>query len=676
MSRPNSGYARFQDTLSPSDNISNRYLPSTNRHNQSTSQDPPPSSLSPSSSLANTSRSKIASSRRQRNNNANRNSNLATSGSLSVPSSFGDNPLRSQRSLVMKHRLRKLNDYYEDQQQQHQPISKPLPPLPPGIEDGIDEGTGVGGEGRGPKRKGATVNGKGFRLSLVGVNTQPSSEGMDTSGLLNYVQNDDDTQCRDESYEMRAGAQFKRENDAKEEYNHDHHHHHRTLGDVFHCDTPDRHLFPYRTWKENMHALKTFLRRFYLILLIIPAWVLPIVMTRAAAENNSEEIKPGLELGNAEGAQGPQLDKWVNMLIFLLNLLVMMHLGKAAGACLEELVPKLGMGIVSIFDAMTSSSVELAVAAFALIKGMVRVVQAAMLGAILNNLLLNQNIQADTSQTGMNLLMIVCISYVVPIALDTTFVGVRVSALPDDLNPAQFAEQKKHIQDDVNIDLWNISIFMAFLMLILYGCCLAYQFDSRSFMVTPEAKHTEEHTVHRRNVHYWFAGWGYGAMLAAQIYSANLLVHAVEALGKQFQLNDSFVGFVLLPIVLIADLQEEVIAIKESKANRVDRSIALMIGSCMQIALLVTPLLVLLGWAIGKQMTFRFTVLEGAILSGSVLIVNYLLQDNTTNWLEGCMLLAAFFMCAISFYYDVTPFESHGSASGGVPGPKDGGGGH
>ncbi|KAI7818539.1 Sodium/calcium exchanger protein-domain-containing protein, partial [Gamsiella multidivaricata] len=349
--------------------------------------------------------------------------------------------------------------------------------------------------------------------------------------------------------------------------------------------------------------------------------------------------------------------------------------------------------VVSIFDAMTSSSVELAVAAFALMKGLVRVVQAAMLGAILNNLLLmmglslavggyyhnKQEIQADTSQTGMNLLMIVCISYVIPVALDYTFTDIRTAALPAHLNTTQLLVEHAEIREIVDHDLLAISKLMAVIMLLLYGCCLLFQYSSRSFMVTPEAKHTEAHTVHRRNVHYWFAGFGYTVMLGAQIYSANLLVHAVEALGKQFELNDSFVGFVLLPIVLISDLQEEVIAIKESRANRLDRSIALMIGSCMQIALLVTPLLVLLGWAIDEPMNFRFSVLEAVILAGSVLIVNYLIQDNETNWLEGCLLLGVFLMCALAFYFDIQPFEpaggGHGSTSGGGASGGAGGGG-
>lgn len=109
------------------------------------------------------------------------------------------------------------------------------------------------------------------------------------------------------------------------------HHHHRKLDEFIHGDRPDRHLFPYRTAPENLHAAKTFFRRFFLILLIIPGWVIPNVLGKA----NEETVTEGAE--HAEN-----LSKGLNVLVFLLNLLAMMHLGKAAGACLEELVPKLG----------------------------------------------------------------------------------------------------------------------------------------------------------------------------------------------------------------------------------------------------------------------------------------------------------------------------------------------
>ncbi|KAI7817349.1 hypothetical protein BC939DRAFT_402733 [Gamsiella multidivaricata] len=369
------------------------------------------------------------------------------------------------------------------------------------------------------------------------------------------------------------------------------------------------------------------------------------------------------EEGGAE-AHGPELSKAAYWVIFVLNLLVMMHLGKAAGRALEELVPKFGMRVVSVFDALTSSTVELAVASFALRKGLVVVVQAAMLGAILNNLLLmmgiaifvggiynhQQKLKKETTQTSVNILMITCIAYVVPIGLESTLLQVYKN-----ISPA--GADQTAIRLIVEADILKLSKIMSVILLIVYLSCLFFQFHHETFMITPEAKHEGSHTLERRYAHFWFAGLAYVASMAAQIYSANLLVHAVEGLGRLHHLNDSFVGFVLLPIVLIADLQEEVIAIRESKANRLDRSVALMVGSCMQIALLVTPILVILGWVMDVPMTFKFTILEVVILATSVLLINYLIQDHETNWLEGVMLLAVFIMCAIAFFYDDSHVE-------------------
>ncbi|KAG0209134.1 hypothetical protein BGX28_010513 [Mortierella sp. GBA30] len=633
------------------------------------------------------------------------------------PAPSNGSQLRPRKSLMMRQRLRHLQ--YDDEPV---PVSKPLPNLPPDATSGAGVGSNSGGGGSLPRRRGANSFRKDRLFSFRKSPRNLGEETMDTSGLLNHpVYNGQQR----ESFELNALPQNplsdidladndgamkstvaqgdgrrddKAELDESDQHQHHGHHHHGPL-------------FPYRDTKKNFHALWTFIRRFFLVLLVIPGWVIPYVLN-AKLEHEQQLKGQGHLKARAPEAGGEgeiMLSKGVNLLVFLLNMFAMMHLGKAAGACLEELVPKLGMRIVSIFDAMTSSSVELAVAAFALMKGLVRVVQAAMLGAILNNLLLmmgitfvvggyyhtQQHIEADTSQTGMNLLMIVCISYVIPVALDSTWTELRTAAIPTNLTPTQLLEATAKVREQVDADILTISKVMAMIMLVLYGCCLFFQFisqhfivtpeaehakhseHSEHFMVTPEAKHSAAHTVHERNVHYWFAAFAYCIMLGAQIYSANLLVHAVEALGKQYQLNDSFVGFVLLPIVLISDLQEEVIAIKESRANRLDRSVALMIGSCMQISLLVTPLLVLLGWIIGEPMTFRFSLMEAVILAGSVLMVNYLIQDNETNWLEGGLLLAAFFMCAMAFYYDNSSFHGSGGAhesAGGASAPVGGGG--
>ncbi|KAF9925057.1 hypothetical protein FBU30_005106 [Linnemannia zychae] len=461
--------------------------------------------------------------------------------------------------------------------------------------------------------------------------------------------------------------------------------HHPTWTERLHGNRPDRHLFPYRSVKENMRAARTFLRRFFFLFLIFPAWILPNVMlnkakhelelshsatpsngtTSGAHGGNFTTTTPFVSFsGAAEGGHGPELSPGVNIATFLLNMFLMMHLGKAAGAALEELVPRFGHSIVSVLDAMTSSTVELAVAAFALRKGLIEIVQAAMLGAILNNLLLmlgiaifvgglynhQQELKKETTQTSVNILLLTSIAYIVPVALDKALMNVKTVGLPPKSDPtylALFTEVKR----TVDLDILKLSKIMAVILLLIYAACLGYQYHSRTFMVTPEAKHEGPHTVDHRYTHFWFAGLAYVCLLAAQIYSANLLVHAVEGFGRQYHLNDSFVGFILLPIVLVADLQEEVIAIRESRSNRLDKAVALMVGSCMQISLLVTPILVILGWILDEPMTFRFNIMEVVILAGSVVLINYLIADHETNWMEGIMLIALFLMCAFAFYY-------------------------
>lgn len=147
--------------------------------------------------------------------------------------------------------------------------------------------------------------------------------------------------------------------------------HYRSWTDRMHGHRPDRHLFPYRSVKENLRAARTFLRRFFFLILIIPAFVVPYVLKIQAEHKEEHSATPppghgangtnGITTesmlmwasaaaaggGEASGGGGggeaePLLSIGANVVIFILNMLVMMHLGKAAGVALEELEPRFG----------------------------------------------------------------------------------------------------------------------------------------------------------------------------------------------------------------------------------------------------------------------------------------------------------------------------------------------
>jgi len=94
---------------------------------------------------------------------------------------------------------------------------------------------------------------------------------------------------------------------------------------------------------------------------------------------------------------------------------------------------------------------------------------------------------------------------------------------------------------------------------------------------------------------------------------------------------------ILLPIV--GNAAEHVTAVVVSYKNKMDLALGVAIGSSMQIALFVTPFLVILGWIIGQPMTLHFQAFETVVFFLSVTVVNSLIQDGKSNYLEGAMCL-------------------------------------
>lgn len=91
-------------------------------------------------------------------------------------------------------------------------------------------------------------------------------------------------------------------------------------------------------------------------------------------------------------------------------------------------------------------------------------------------------------------------------------------------------------------------------------------------------------------------------------------------------------------------------AVTSAMNNKMDLALGVAVGSSMQIALLVTPFVVICGWFINQPMTLSFTVMETVCLFISVYIANGIISDGISNWLEGAMLLGGYGMIAIAFY--------------------------
>lgn len=131
---------------------------------------------------------------------------------------------------------------------------------------------------------------------------------------------------------------------------------------------------------------------------------------------------------------------------------------------------------------------------------------------------------------------------------------------------------------------------------------------------------------------------------------AEFMVASINGLVATSSVGEVFIGLIILPIV--GNAAEHVTAITVAMKNKMDLAIGVAVGSSIQIALFVTPLIVVIGWAMNKDMSLYFTVFEFACLFVSAFIVNFLVLDGRSNYLEGALLCATYAIIGlVAFYY-------------------------
>ncbi|CDS03808.1 hypothetical protein LRAMOSA06763 [Lichtheimia ramosa] len=324
--------------------------------------------------------------------------------------------------------------------------------------------------------------------------------------------------------------------------------------------------------------------------------------------------------------------------IFTLNFIAIIPLAKLLGYATEELAMRTGSTIGSLLNATFGNAVELILGIIALKEGLIRVVQASILGSILSNILLvlgfcfllggatrsEQTFNNIAAQTSSSLLALTVLSLLVPAAF--------AASTPD---------------DKVKEGILALSHGTAIVLLIIYILFLFFQLRTHAGIFEDEAD--EEEIPHTTLVFSVILLLGIAALVSLH---ADFLVGAIEGVVEQWHINETFVGIILLP--LVGNAAEHVSSVTFAMKNKMNLCIGIALSSSLQIGLLVTPVLVLVGWAIGQPMTLFFENFETVVLFASVLIVNYLIQDARSNWLEGALLLCAYAIIGLAFYFHPT----------------------
>lgn len=331
---------------------------------------------------------------------------------------------------------------------------------------------------------------------------------------------------------------------------------------------------------------------------------------------------------------------WSPLAIFATAGLAIVPLAAWMGTATEEIAVVAGPALGGLLNATFGNATELIIAIIALRAGLVDVVKASLTGSIIGNLLLvlglamllggirfkEQSFQPDAARMNASAMNLAVIAILLPTAAQYTSKGMGETAIQ------------------------NLSVAVAIVLILVYALSLFFSMKTHSYLYevgTAEFEEAEEESHETPNIALWV-----GVLLLATVLVAiesELLVGSLEEATTSLGLSELFTGVILLPI--IGNAAEHATAVTVAMKNKMDLSLSVAMGSSLQIALFVAPVLVIIGWVIGQPMDLNFQPFDLVAVAVAVLITNSISSDGKSNWLEGTLLLAAYAILALAFYF-------------------------
>jgi Ca2+:H+ antiporter len=331
--------------------------------------------------------------------------------------------------------------------------------------------------------------------------------------------------------------------------------------------------------------------------------------------------------------------------VFVCSALAILPLAGVLGEATEALADKFGAGVGGLLNATFGNAAELIIAIAALRHGLHDVVKASLTGSIVGNALLvlgvsfiaggagrdHQRFDRQAAGSNVTLLVLAATALVVPALFP---LGARLAAEHAGVNPTR-ALSGEH----------DLSLAIAVVLFLVYVASLWFMLGThRAHFVGGAPKH-EPHPWPA-----WRATLALGLATAATAWMSELLVDAVHGASASLGLTQVFVGVVIVAIV--GNAAEHSTAVKMAVHDRMDVAIQIAVGSSLQIALFVAPVLVFVSRLLpGGALDLRFTPFEVLAVAVAVGAVNVVAQDGESNWLEGVLLVATYVVLALAFYY-------------------------
>ncbi|MFJ7969775.1 calcium/proton exchanger [Psychrobacillus sp. NPDC096389] len=327
---------------------------------------------------------------------------------------------------------------------------------------------------------------------------------------------------------------------------------------------------------------------------------------------------------------------WSAMIMFFLCCVSIIGLSGYIGRATESLAIVSGPRVGGLLNATFGNAVELIISIFTLKAGMVGIVLASLTGSVLGNLLLvlglsffaggikfkRQKFSVHSARYNSGLLIFaVIVAFVIPEVFSMTMNTEKTLSL---------------------------SIGIAIILIALYLAGLFFKLVTHRgvFSSTDELEAEAE-----KEVPEWTKGKSILILLLATVvvaFVSEQLVHTFEMLGAKFGWSELFIGVIIVAIV--GNAAEHVSAITMAVKNKMDVSVEIAVGSTLQVAMFVAPILVLISLFMPQSMALVFTWPELVAMVTAALLVINVSNDGESNWFEGLTLFAAYLIMGIGFY--------------------------
>jgi Ca2+:H+ antiporter len=322
--------------------------------------------------------------------------------------------------------------------------------------------------------------------------------------------------------------------------------------------------------------------------------------------------------------------------VFATSALAIIPLAGFMGKATEELAKVVGAGLGGLLNATFGNAAELIIALIALRQGLFDIVKASLTGSIIGNILLvlgvsvlvggirydKQVFNRTASSLGSTLLALSAIGLVIPALFH------------------MIVTEQPAIEHELSL-LIAIVLFITYLLSLIFSLYTHRHLYLGKAALIKEEEHPE-----------WGKIKSFMILILAVIGVAlmsELLVGAVEVTAQTFGMTDVFIGVIV--IAIIGNAAEHSTAILVAYKNKMDLAMTIAIGSSIQIALFVAPILVFLSYLFGEPMDLIFTNFEVVSVGISVWILSLIAHDGESNWMEGVQLLAVYLILAVAFYF-------------------------